>query len=86
MQMTSDLINEDIDRPIHLDMSCRGAAFLAGLAVGMCGFHKNESCVANCFLQIAFLLPNYEVIERVCKTLVSTKLHKHMPTTHRICP
>ncbi|XP_024433650.1 glycerol kinase 5 isoform X3 [Desmodus rotundus] len=34
MQMTSDLINEDIDRPVHLDMSCRGAAFLAGLAVG----------------------------------------------------
>ncbi|KAM5335512.1 glycerol kinase 5 isoform 2-T2 [Glossophaga mutica] len=34
MQMTSDLINEDIDRPVHLDMSCQGAAFLAGLAVG----------------------------------------------------
>nr|KAF6477570.1 glycerol kinase 5 [Molossus molossus] len=34
MQMTSDLINEDIDRPVHLDMSCFGAASLAGLALG----------------------------------------------------
>ncbi|KAM5279206.1 glycerol kinase 5 isoform 2-T2 [Hipposideros larvatus] len=34
MQMTSDLINENIDRPVHLDMSCLGAAYLAGLAVG----------------------------------------------------
>ncbi|KAJ8775613.1 hypothetical protein J1605_001333 [Eschrichtius robustus] len=34
MQMTSDLINETIDRPIHVDMSCVGAASLAGLAVG----------------------------------------------------
>lgn len=34
MQMTSDLINENIDRPVHLDMSCLGAASLAGLAVG----------------------------------------------------
>lgn len=41
MQMTSDLINETIDRPVHVDMSCIGAASLAGLAVGMCGFYKN---------------------------------------------
>ncbi|XP_036613000.1 putative glycerol kinase 5 [Trichosurus vulpecula] len=34
MQMTSDLINEKIDRPAQIDMSCLGAAFLAGLAVG----------------------------------------------------
>uniref|UniRef100_A0AAA9SCN8 Glycerol kinase 5 n=1 Tax=Bos taurus TaxID=9913 RepID=A0AAA9SCN8_BOVIN len=34
MQMTSDLINETIDRPVHIDMSCSGAASLAGLAVG----------------------------------------------------
>ncbi|KAB0357215.1 hypothetical protein FD754_001371 [Muntiacus muntjak] len=34
MQMTSDLINETIDRPVHVDMSCLGAASLAGLAVG----------------------------------------------------
>nr|XP_042138097.1 putative glycerol kinase 5 [Peromyscus maniculatus bairdii] len=34
MQMTSDLINERIDRPAHFDMSCLGAATLAGLAVG----------------------------------------------------
>ncbi|XP_040830666.1 putative glycerol kinase 5 [Ochotona curzoniae] len=34
MQMTSDLINENIERPDHSDMSCLGAASLAGLAVG----------------------------------------------------
>ncbi|XP_049641338.1 putative glycerol kinase 5 [Suncus etruscus] len=34
MQMTSDLLNETIDRPAHVDMSCLGAASLAGLAVG----------------------------------------------------
>ncbi|XP_058407747.1 putative glycerol kinase 5 isoform X2 [Diceros bicornis minor] len=34
MQMTADLINESIDRPVHVDMSCLGAASLAGLAVG----------------------------------------------------
>ncbi|XP_013015482.1 putative glycerol kinase 5 isoform X1 [Cavia porcellus] len=34
MQMTSDLINKNIDRPVHFDMSCLGAASLAGLAVG----------------------------------------------------
>uniref|UniRef100_A0A8C6GJ60 Glycerol kinase 5 n=1 Tax=Mus spicilegus TaxID=10103 RepID=A0A8C6GJ60_MUSSI len=34
MQMTSDLINEKIDRPAHFDMTCLGAASLAGLAVG----------------------------------------------------
>lgn len=68
MQMTSDLINEKIDRPVHLDMSCLGAASLAGLAVGMCGFYKNESYLANYFLQIAFLLPNCTIIKRVRKT------------------
>lgn len=75
MQMTSDLINENIDRPVHLDMSCLGAASLAGLAVGMCRFYKNESCLANYFLQIAFLLPKCKSIERVWKTLMSIKLH-----------
>ncbi|XP_074154544.1 glycerol kinase 5 isoform X1 [Sminthopsis crassicaudata] len=34
MQMTSDLINEKIDRPVQIEMSCLGAASLAGLAVG----------------------------------------------------
>ncbi|KAF0883699.1 TFDP2 factor, partial [Crocuta crocuta] len=34
MQMTSDLINEKIERPVNIDMSCLGAASLAGLAVG----------------------------------------------------
>ncbi|XP_060623775.2 putative glycerol kinase 5 isoform X1 [Anolis sagrei] len=34
MQMTSDLTNKIISRPASTDMSCLGAAFLAGLAVG----------------------------------------------------
>ncbi|XP_058043685.1 putative glycerol kinase 5 isoform X2 [Ahaetulla prasina] len=34
MQMTSDLINESINKPDSTDMSCLGAAFLAGLAIG----------------------------------------------------
>ncbi|XP_019294005.1 putative glycerol kinase 5 isoform X1 [Panthera pardus] len=34
MQMTSDLINEKIERSVNTDMSCLGAASLAGLAVG----------------------------------------------------
>uniref|UniRef100_G1M1H6 Glycerol kinase 5 n=1 Tax=Ailuropoda melanoleuca TaxID=9646 RepID=G1M1H6_AILME len=34
MQMTSDLINANIERPVNIDMSCLGAASLAGLAVG----------------------------------------------------
>lgn len=34
MQMTSDLINEKIDKPVNTDISCLGAAFLAGLALG----------------------------------------------------
>uniref|UniRef100_A0A2D4NR20 Carbohydrate kinase FGGY C-terminal domain-containing protein n=1 Tax=Micrurus surinamensis TaxID=129470 RepID=A0A2D4NR20_MICSU len=34
MQMTSDLINKSINKPDSTDMSCLGAAFLAGLAIG----------------------------------------------------
>ncbi|XP_044288813.1 putative glycerol kinase 5 isoform X2 [Varanus komodoensis] len=34
MQMTSDLINKTINKPVCTDTSCLGAAFLAGLAVG----------------------------------------------------
>ncbi|KAL8187823.1 UNVERIFIED_CONTAM: putative glycerol kinase 5 [Gekko kuhli] len=34
MQMTSDLIDKTIDKPVITDMSCLGAAFLAGLAIG----------------------------------------------------
>ncbi|XP_025304521.1 glycerol kinase 5 isoform X1 [Canis lupus baileyi] len=34
MQMTSDLINANIERPVNIDMSCLGAASLAGLAIG----------------------------------------------------
>uniref|UniRef100_A0A8B9GN43 Glycerol kinase 5 n=1 Tax=Amazona collaria TaxID=241587 RepID=A0A8B9GN43_9PSIT len=34
MQMTSDLINKKIEKPVNADMSSLGAAFLAGLASG----------------------------------------------------
>ncbi|XP_053246145.1 putative glycerol kinase 5 [Podarcis raffonei] len=34
MQMTSDLINKTINKSVCTDISCLGAAFLAGLAVG----------------------------------------------------
>ncbi|XP_026557349.1 putative glycerol kinase 5 isoform X1 [Pseudonaja textilis] len=34
MQITSDLINKSINKPDSTDMSCLGAAFLAGLAIG----------------------------------------------------
>ncbi|XP_057171996.1 putative glycerol kinase 5 isoform X4 [Ursus arctos] len=39
MQMTSDLINANIERPVNIDVSCLGAASLAGLAVG-CSFKE----------------------------------------------
>ncbi|XP_069583987.1 glycerol kinase 5 isoform X2 [Ranitomeya imitator] len=35
MQMTADLFGQAIDKPKHTDMSALGAAFLAGLAVGV---------------------------------------------------
>lgn len=35
MQLTTDLIMCEIEKPSWVDMSCRGAAFLAGLAIGM---------------------------------------------------
>ncbi|XP_068136565.1 putative glycerol kinase 5 [Hyperolius riggenbachi] len=35
MQMTADLFGQVIDKPKHIDMSSLGAAFLAGLAVGV---------------------------------------------------
>uniref|UniRef100_A0A8C5MW93 Glycerol kinase 5 n=1 Tax=Leptobrachium leishanense TaxID=445787 RepID=A0A8C5MW93_9ANUR len=35
MQMTADLFGQTIDKPKHTDMSSLGAAFLAGLAVGL---------------------------------------------------
>ncbi|XP_034852039.1 putative glycerol kinase 5 isoform X1 [Mirounga leonina] len=84
MQMTSDLINVNIERPINLDMSCLGAAFLAGLAVGMCGFYKSENCLESGFLPIAFLFSDHRIIEQVWKTLVFIKLHTHMHITHKI--
>uniref|UniRef100_A0ABM5G393 Glycerol kinase 5 isoform X2 n=1 Tax=Pogona vitticeps TaxID=103695 RepID=A0ABM5G393_9SAUR len=40
IQMTSDLINKMISKPVHTDMSCLGAAFLAGLAIGF--WHDKE--------------------------------------------
>lgn len=35
MQLTSDLFGKKIARPQHHEMSCLGAAFVAGLEVGM---------------------------------------------------
>ncbi|XP_040204722.1 putative glycerol kinase 5 isoform X2 [Rana temporaria] len=35
MQMTADLLGQVLDKPKHTDMSSLGAAFLAGLAVGI---------------------------------------------------
>ncbi|XP_041418121.1 putative glycerol kinase 5 isoform X2 [Xenopus laevis] len=35
MQMTADLLGQTIDKPKHTDMSSLGAAFLAGMAVGL---------------------------------------------------
>ncbi|XP_040492651.1 putative glycerol kinase 5 isoform X1 [Ursus maritimus] len=63
MQMTSDLINANIERPVNIDVSCLGAASLAGLAVGMCGFYKSVSYLASCFLPMVFLFPNHRIIE-----------------------
>lgn len=34
MQLTADLLGRKISRPTHFDMSCLGAAFVAGLGVG----------------------------------------------------
>ncbi|CAL8346186.1 unnamed protein product [Merluccius merluccius] len=39
VQLTTDLIGRKIARPTHHEMSCRGAAFVAGLGVG---FWKNQ--------------------------------------------
>jgi len=36
MQLVSNVTSCTLDRPDNLDMSSLGAAFLAGLAVGMC--------------------------------------------------
>ncbi len=34
MQLTADLLGRKIERPSHFDMSCLGAAFVAGLGTG----------------------------------------------------
>ena len=34
MQLLSTLTGQSIERPVQVEMSCLGAAFLAGLAVG----------------------------------------------------
>lgn len=35
MQLTADLFGRKVARPQHYEMSCLGAAFVAGLGVGM---------------------------------------------------
>ena len=34
VQLVSDLTGRTMDRPVHMDMTSLGAAFLAGLVVG----------------------------------------------------
>lgn len=34
MQLISTMTGESIDRPVEIEMSCIGVAFLAGLAAG----------------------------------------------------
>ena len=36
MQLLSTLTGQSIERPVQVEMSCLGAAFLAGLAAGTC--------------------------------------------------
>ncbi|KAI1235837.1 hypothetical protein IHE44_0001926 [Lamprotornis superbus] len=57
MQMTSDLINKKIEKPTNADMSCLGAAFLAGLASGS-GHSTRSSSVEEkpCGKRSAFYL------------------------------
>ena len=42
MQLTADLLGLKIARPSHFDMSALGAAFMAGLGVGMGITNKNN--------------------------------------------
>jgi len=44
MQLISNLTSRTLDRPEHVDMTSLGAAFLAGLAVGMTNCH-----IERCF-------------------------------------
>lgn len=73
MQMTSDLINEKIDRPAHFDMSCLGAASLAGLAVGMCALYKK-----GCFCELILI---HKMKESIWKARVYTSvIHLTVPS------
>ena len=84
MQMTSDLINETIDRPVHVDMSCSGAASLAGLAVGMCGFYENENCLAKPFLTDSISPLRAQNYAKDLESLGGHILHTCIPFTHKI--
>lgn len=39
MQLLSTLTGQSIERPVQVEMSCLGAAFLAGLAAGVYNYH-----------------------------------------------
>jgi len=82
--MTSDLINETIDRPVHIDMSCSGAASLAGLAVGMCGFYENENCLAKPFLTDSISPLKAQNYTKDLESLGGHILHTCMPFTNKI--
>jgi hypothetical protein len=76
MQMTSDLIDQKIDRPAHFDMSCLGAASLAGLALGMCAFPEVGACLLT-ILMIAFFLAKHRIALWVQEASASGKVHSH---------
>lgn len=44
MQLTADLFGRKVVRPLHREMSCLGAAFVAGLGAGMLthAFHLHK--------------------------------------------
>jgi glycerol kinase len=52
MQLLSTLTGQSIERPVQVEMSCLGAAFLAGLAVGGYFVVDVSSCLLTCRVQI----------------------------------
>ncbi|XP_039616292.1 putative glycerol kinase 5 [Polypterus senegalus] len=47
MQLTSDLLNQKIDRPKHVEMSSLGAAFIAGLGIGFWSNTEELKCLRS---------------------------------------
>lgn len=58
MQLTTDLFGRKVARPQHHEMSCLGAAFVAGLGAGMqAHIHTQHVCLAEGI----FLNPNMSI-------------------------